>query len=108
MKTELRASDIQALVESCFGPVTHFEPLPEGLASQAYAFRQESTPYVVRVGRSPWGDRKDAFVWRAFASPALPIPEILRVDIVGEVALCISRRAPGARLRAAGVGSRLW
>jgi hygromycin-B 4-O-kinase len=99
VKTRLAAREIQALVEDKLGPVSQFEPLPEGLASQAYGFRQAAMALVVRVTRSAEGFLKDAFAWRAFSSAALPIPEILSVDAFGEVSLCIARRAPGVRLR---------
>jgi hygromycin-B 4-O-kinase len=98
MKTDLPARDIRALVEQRVGPISDFEPLPEGLASQAYAFRQGSEPFVVRVGRWREGFEKDAFAWRTFSSPDLPIPEVLRVDATGEIAVCISRRVPGVRV----------
>ena len=98
MKTDLPARDIRALVERRVGPISEFEPLPEGLASQAYAFRQGLDPFVVRVNRWPEGFQKDAFAWRTFSSPALPIPEVVHVDALDDIAVCISRRAPGARV----------
>jgi hygromycin-B 4-O-kinase len=97
-KTDLPARDIQALVERMVGPIGEFEPLPEGLASQAYAFRQGTDPFVVRVSRWCEGFQKDAFAWRSFSSAALPIPEVVHVDALDEVVVCISRRAPGVRV----------
>lgn len=102
MKTKLPAQDIQGLVEKMIGQVSQFEPLPEGLESQAYGFRWGSTHYVARVGRSSHGYRKDAFARRAFSSAALPIPEVIRIETFGEVSVCISQRAPGVRLRDVG------
>jgi len=98
MKTRLSPSEIQALVEREVGPVSQLEQLAEGLASQAYGFWLGAAQYVVRVGRSADGYRKDAFAWHKFSSAALPIPEVIRVDTLGEVSVCISRRASGARI----------
>lgn len=98
MKSEFPSRDIQGLVEAKVGPVSHFEPLPEGLVSQTYAFRQGPAHYVVRVGGSASGYQKDAFAWRAFSSAAIPIPEVISVDARGDVAICISRRAPGVQV----------
>lgn len=99
MKTKLPAGEIKALLERTVGPVADFEPLPEGLASQTYGFRLGPERMVVRVGGSIFGYRKDAFAWRTFASPSLPIPDVVNVDTIDEVAVCVSRRAPGRPLR---------
>jgi hygromycin-B 4-O-kinase len=102
MKTTLPARDIQAAVEARLGAVSDFEPLPEGLVSQVYGFRQGETRFVARVGPSASGFRKDAFAWRAFGSDALPIPEIVAIDSLGEAAICLSRRATGVRVHRLG------
>jgi hygromycin-B 4-O-kinase len=99
VKTQLPPRDIQALVERAIGAVSEFEPLPEGLESQTFGFRQGSARYVARVRRTAHGYHKDAFAWRAFSSAALPIPEIVSIETFGEVSVCVSRRATGVRLR---------
>ena len=98
MKTDLPAWTIKAAVELRLGPVSDFERLPEGLVSQTCGFRQGPSQFVARVSPSHVGFRKDAFAWRAFSSAALPIPEVVSIDSIGALALCISRRAPGVRL----------
>jgi hygromycin-B 4-O-kinase len=98
MKTDLPARTIKAAVELKLGPVSDFEQLPEGLVSQTYGFRQGPSQFIARVSRSLVGFRKDAFAWRAFCSAALPIPEVLGIDSIGDLALCISRRAHGVRV----------
>jgi hygromycin-B 4-O-kinase len=102
MKTTLSAQDILAAVEARLGGVSYFEALPEGLVSQVYGFRQGEARFVVRVSRSSSGFRKDAFAARTFGSAALPIPEIVAVDDLGEAAICLSRRAPGVRVQSLG------
>jgi hygromycin-B 4-O-kinase len=97
-KSTLPASLIREAVEARLGPVGDFEPLPEGLVSQVFAFRRGDEALVVRVGaRAAY--EKDAFVARAFGRPGLPVPEVLEIDdLGGGLALCVSRRAPGRRI----------
>jgi hygromycin-B 4-O-kinase len=98
-KSALPASLIREAVEARVGPVADFEPLPEGLVSQVFAFRRGGEAFVVRVGPGGAGYEKDAFVARTFAGPALPVPEVVAIGAVGEgLAFCISRRASGVRL----------
>jgi hygromycin-B 4-O-kinase len=98
-KPVLADSVIQAALQERWGDVWAFKKLAEGLDSQAYGFCHRKADYVARINRSGRGFQKDAFVYRKFASPTLPIPEI--VDIAqlddGHV-VCISRRAPGVRV----------
>lgn len=98
-KSALPASLIREAVEARLGPVSGFEPLPEGLVSQVFAFRRGDDALVVRVGGARAAYEKDAFVARAFGRPGLPIPEVLGIGEVGDgLAFCISRRAPGRRI----------
>ena len=74
-------------------------PLAEGLASQAFRFRQGAVEYVVRVNELSEGFRKGLVVSRRFAAPTLPIPRSSRSAAWGGgQAFCVSRRAPGVRL----------
>lgn len=76
--------------------ILDFRQLAEGLDSQAFGFRRGATDYVVRINRSSVGFEKDAFVHRCFASPTLPIPQILDIGRLDEDhAFCISLRARG-------------
>ncbi|HWF75704.1 MAG TPA: aminoglycoside phosphotransferase family protein [Caulobacteraceae bacterium] len=97
-KSALAASQIRAAVEAWLGPVSDLEPLPEGLVSQVYAFRCDGEAFVARIGPDRAGYEKDAFVARTFARPALPVPEVIAVEPLDDLALCISRRAAGVRL----------
>lgn len=100
-KSALPASQIRAAVEARLGPVGELEPLPEGMVSQAFAFRRGDESFVVRVGADRADYEKDAFVARAFGRRGLPVPEVLAIEEVGEgLALCVSRRAPGAPISA--------
>ena len=98
-KSALPASLVREAVEARLGPVSDFEPLPEGLVSQVFAFRRGGEAFVVRVGLDRAGYEKDAFVARTFARPGLPVPEVIAIEPVGEgLTLCVSRRAAGMRL----------
>jgi hygromycin-B 4-O-kinase len=98
-KSALPASLIRDAVEARLGPVSDFEPLPEGLVSQVFAFRHAGEALVVRVGPERAAYEKDAFVAQACARPGLPIPEVVAVEPLGDdLTFCISRRAAGVRL----------
>jgi hygromycin-B 4-O-kinase len=91
---------IQDVLQQRWGRISHFKPLAEGLDSQAFCFRQGTIDYVLRINRSIDGFRKDRFVYRRFANPNLPIPEVLDVGRLDEThAFCVSRRMRGLRLQ---------
>lgn len=91
---------VEQFLRSTWGEVTHLQPLPGGLAAQAYRFDHAGAPYILRLKSWRGGFEKDAFVSRTFADSSLPIPEIVLVaDFDGALAACISRRAPGVRLQ---------
>ncbi|HEY5742191.1 MAG TPA: aminoglycoside phosphotransferase family protein [Terrimicrobiaceae bacterium] len=88
------------VLEQRLGAISDFSPLAEGLASQAFGFRQAASNYVVRVNRSSDGFAKDQFVYRTFASSDLPIPEVLDIGYLDDQHFfCVSRRMPGIRLQ---------
>jgi hygromycin-B 4-O-kinase len=98
-KPSVPQSSIEAVLRELWGDVSGFSRLAEGLASQAFSFRHDADEYVVRINRSIAGFEKDAYVSRKFASPALPIPEVVSIGRFDEGhAFCISRRAPGVRV----------
>jgi hygromycin-B 4-O-kinase len=99
-KPSVSSQTIQDLLEERWGTVSDFRPLAEGLDSQAFCFSQRASSYVVRVNRSIDGFRKDRFVYKCFASPNLPIPEVLDIGRLDDThAFCVSRRMPGGRLQ---------
>jgi hygromycin-B 4-O-kinase len=98
-KPSLADSVIRAALQERCGAVSAFSKLAEGLDSQAYGFRHGSADYVARTNRSSHGFQKDAFVYQRFASPMLPVPEIVDITRLGDShVICISRRAPGVRV----------
>jgi hygromycin-B 4-O-kinase len=98
-KPSLSESTIQAALRTRWGEISAFERLAEGLDSQTYGFRHDGVEYVARVNQLSCGFQKDAFVYRRFASPALPIPEIVDLARLDDGhAVCVSRRAAGVRV----------
>ena len=99
-KPSLSSQTIQGMLHQRWGTISDFSPLAEGLASQAFGFRHGMADYVVRVNQSIDGFTKDRFVYRSFAGPDLPIPEVLDIGhLDGTHAFCVSRRMPGVRLQ---------
>ena len=99
-KPSLSSQTIHALLQQRLGALSHFSPLAEGLASQAFGFRQGRLDYVVRVNQSIDGFTKDRFVHQSFATQDLPIPEVLQIGRLDERhVFCVSRRMPGMRLQ---------
>jgi hygromycin-B 4-O-kinase len=98
-KPVLADSVIEAALQERCGTLSGFEKLAEGLDSQAYGFCHGNRDYVARINRSSRGFWKDAFVSHRFASPMLPIPEIVGITQLDDGHfICISRRAPGVRV----------
>lgn len=92
--------EAETLLATLMPGAAGLEPLAEGDDSRAFAFRRAGEALVLRLNRDGAGFDKDAFVQRRFAGPALPIPEILRVERREDgLVLCLSRRAPGTTLQ---------
>jgi aminoglycoside phosphotransferase (APT) family kinase protein len=69
----------------------------QGYMSQAYAVTTEDGNYILRHGRDWRGMQKDAYAAGHFASPLVPVPQVLglaRLD--DKSALCLSERLPGS------------
>lgn len=65
--------------------------------SQAFAFNREGKPYVIRFGQHVADYRKDK-VAANFASPALPIPQILEIGKAFDAYFAVSEQAFGEML----------
>ena len=88
------------MLQQRWGTISDFSPLAEGLGSQAFGFRHGAADYVVRINQSIDGFTKDRFVYHSFASPDLPIPEVLDIGHLDDThAFCVSHRMPGVRLQ---------
>lgn len=94
--------EVAAFVRGAFAPdAAQFEPLNAGMFSRAYGFTSAAESrlmrYVARINAFEEDFAKDAFAFRHFASPALPIPRVARICRFDETrACCISERCAGA------------
>ncbi len=102
-KPKLTQAVILAFLRRRFGEVAALAPLKEGLVSQAFEFFCRGDPYVIRVGHSIDGYRKELVISRAFGGKGLPVPAIVDTGELDEsCAYCISRRLPGSQLHECG------
>jgi hygromycin-B 4-O-kinase len=77
------------------------QPLAGGFFSRAYACRVGGQEYVVRLNSAAHAAEsfaKDAYAWRHFVAPELPIPRVIASGMVAEDAWAISERVPGRTL----------
>jgi hygromycin-B 4-O-kinase len=93
---------VRAVLAERFGAgVGALEPLAGGEFSRAFAFATGGRAYVVRFSAYPHAVEayaKDAYAWRHFASPALPIPRIVAMGRAGGGAYAIAERVAGRRV----------
>ncbi|MFK0162562.1 phosphotransferase family protein [Rhizobium sp. NPDC090279] len=99
MKPALPFEAIVEAVERDLGAISQWNPVSQGEESQAFGIHVGGESLVLRINRLAEGFQKDVFCARRFASPALPIPEVLSIGIVGQQAYCVSRRAAGLTLQ---------
>lgn len=99
MRPMLSRRTIAEAVERDLGPVSQWSFVSEGEESQVFGIRLGNEDLILRVNPSAEGFHKDAFCHRHFASPSLPIPEVLSIGVVEHHAYCLSRRAAGITLQ---------
>lgn len=94
-----RVSERQAqeFLAGKFGAVEEVRPLSGGFWSSAYSFRQADRELVLRFGaHRDWFEADQAAV--AFASPELPVPEVVEIGDVFDGTYAISVRHYGINL----------
>jgi hygromycin-B 4-O-kinase len=96
--TPIDAPQAHAFLAAHFDPAaTAVERIGAGAWSQAFGFRRGADDLVVRFGHHVDDFRKDERAY-AFATPDLPIPEVLRIGPAFDGYYAISRRANGVVL----------
>jgi hygromycin-B 4-O-kinase len=81
-------------------PLTKLEKLVEGEDSQTLYFESGGKCYVLRINKSDFGFKKDAYAYEHFASKTIPIPKVLHIGKVDdEHAYCISNFIEGPTLQ---------
>ncbi len=78
-KPELTATSVEKFLIEKFDSVSDLMQLSEGEESRAFSFDVGGRGYVLRVNSCADGFYKDRYVYRHFASAALPIPEVLDI-----------------------------
>ncbi len=99
-KPDVSHATVQALLASFFDhPVTGVQAAEGGQIARAFTFAAGGQDYIVRFNtdRLDANFEKEEFVWRTYASPAVPIPPVVRVGRLGELHYCITRRVAGTR-----------
>ena len=81
-------------------PVRELVPVQGGLIAQAFSFRAGEKEYILRFTKNMMEAtyRKEAFMYQHFASPAIPIPPVLKVGLLGDVFYAITEKMPGKGL----------
>lgn len=98
-KPSFSQAEILAVLENCMVNISDFEPIAEGEESQAFRFRSETKTYVMRINKAIEGFQKDVFAHRRFARYNLPIPEVLRIEPIGDHFYCVSENLRGMTLQ---------
>lgn len=108
-----RLQDAIARILATDGPIRDLAPLGSGAWSRAFAFTAGGRALVVRVGKHVDDFERDRLA-AAFASEALPIPQVLAIapvpDLGDGLFACVSTRAEGTfidRLDEAGMRALL-
>jgi len=101
IKPEVADREVVALVSTFFdAPVTRIDTPQTGQIARTFFCTVNGREYVVRFNRDNMGANlpKEAYIYAHYASPRIPIPEILHVGRHSGLHYAISRRVPGAPL----------
>jgi hygromycin-B 4-O-kinase len=94
-KPSFPPATVLAKLKGCMANISDLTLIAEGEESQAYRFQSGTQTYVIRFNRAIEGFEKDAFAYRRFARPNLPIPKIIRIGQIDDHFYCISENMPG-------------
>lgn len=99
-KPNFLSEQIEDHLRSRFTSVGEFEALTEGEESQAFTFQGDGEELVARVNKKRLGFDKDWYAHRHFASETLPVPEVISIEPLEDMWICISARVSGQTLQA--------
>jgi hygromycin-B 4-O-kinase len=101
MKPDVSPTLLEAELRRSLGEISELTPMVEGEESRVFGFRRDAEDLVVRINPSIEGFRKDALVYRHFATAELPAPAVVSIGILDDGhAYCVSRRIAGVTLQA--------
>lgn len=99
IKPELEKREVVALASELLGAqVTHLDAPETGQIARTFFFKAHDQDYVVRFNRDTMGAANfpmEAYIYANYASPRIPIPEILHLGRHGDLHYAISRRVLG-------------
>lgn len=94
-KPDVPLGEVERFLASRHGrPIESLAPLPGGFWSAAYAYRVAGQDLVLRLGTIPDGFEADRAAM-AFSAPDLPVPKVVAIGHVFDVAYAISERHYG-------------
>ena len=94
---ERTTDEVASFLGDYFIGVSQVEPIVGGEWSRAFSFAANGEEFVVRFGEYGGDYRKDQIAER-FASPRLPVPQVVRIGSTNDEAFAISRRIFGEPL----------
>jgi len=96
----LKTEHVLEAMKMLRGPSIKLIPLSAGEESRVYLLFEDGREYILRVNRSNFGFKKDAFAHKHFHSASLPIPAVLAIgDLDGTHSFCITARIHGTTLQ---------
>jgi hygromycin-B 4-O-kinase len=98
-KPTIEQEAILTLLNKQFGTtIDGLEAIQTGHMSQAYSFTANGKGYILRFNPSSESFEKDAYAYNHYASTSIPIPRIVTIGRVEELAYAISEKLPGTML----------
>lgn len=103
-KTELTLREVKRFLQEHFAvEAGNVRQLIEGEVSQAFSFECGEIGYVIRIGKSIEGFKKDAYAYSHFRSERIPIPRVIKIGYIDEQHIfCIAEKMPGITLQDVG------
>ena len=98
VKPTAEQEQIHKLLTNHFGgPVQELGSVQGGQVAQTLSFRVGRQEYILRIntGNLDASFRKEVFIFQHFASPAIPIPPLVKVGHLGDLVYAISHKVPG-------------
>jgi hygromycin-B 4-O-kinase len=101
VKPEIDQRTIELLLSEHFDQtILDINPVQGGLIAQTLSFRAGGKEYILRFSTDKMeaSYQKEAYIYRNFSAPGIPIPPVLQAGSLGEYNYCISRKMPGTGL----------
>lgn len=99
LKPVVDRDEVIALLERELGTtISEFTEVAGGNVARTFSFEADGQPYIVRFNREMGANfAKEALIAHSFASPEIPIPEIVHLGRLRALHFAVSVKAPGVR-----------